>query len=419
MRLLEIEVRNWRGLSLKLVGLSPRLNLILGPNESGKSRLFQAIRYALFESHKGSAQHKQLLQSWTSVEAPVVRVVFADGTVEFEIQKQFLKGASAQLTGGGKTLTGEDAEESLRNIVGTRQAGNRGAGTAELGIWPLLMVSQGESRKTLQEDLNDDGRSRLQERLSKEIGVAAISATGQRLMALAEQEYGRYFTASGQDAKVLRDTRAAHSAARAAFAVASDALQRQEQTATWLADQRRDLAALELRAQSAKRDAEAARVKSDASRVAEARVGLALGVLSTAVQRASGVDSNLSTRIEADGAVERLTRELTDVESQLDQRKTSHKDLEQELLAADQLVANSEESVRNARASADTAQRERRRLELNESHNDLSTRIRTLERVERDVAEARSKRATFPIIDAPCLGRLLSISVVAVQSIRN
>jgi hypothetical protein len=410
MRLLEIEVRNWRGLSLKLVGLSPRLNLILGPNESGKSRLFQAIRYALFESHKGSAQHKQLLQSWTSVEAPVVRVVFADGTVEFEIQKQFLKGASAQLTGGGKTLTGEDAEESLRNIVGTRQAGNRGAGTAELGIWPLLMVSQGESRKTLQEDLNDDGRSRLQERLSKEIGVAAISATGQRLMALAEQEYGRYFTASGQDAKVLRDTRAAHSAARAAFAVASDALQRQEQTATWLADQRRDLAALELRAQSAKRDAEAARVKSDASRVAEARVGLALGVLST---------SNLSTRIEADGAVERLTRELTDVESQLDQRKTSHKDLEQELLAADQLVANSEESVRNARASADTAQRERRRLELNESHNDLSTRIRTLERVERDVAEARSKRATFPIIDAPCLGRLLSISVVAVQSIRN
>src|ERR1022692_596555 len=101
MLLLEVEVRNWRGLTTKFQGLSPRLNLILGPNESGKSRIFQAIRYGLFESYKGAAQHKQLLQSWTSPEAPFVRLVFVDGNVEYEIQKQFLKGATAQLGGGG------------------------------------------------------------------------------------------------------------------------------------------------------------------------------------------------------------------------------------------------------------------------------------------------------------------------------
>ena len=222
MRLLEIEVRNWRGLSRKLPGLSPRLNLILGPNESGKSRLFQAIRFALFESYKGAAQHKQLLQSWVSAEAPCVRIVFSEGDVEYELQKQFLKSAMAQLSGGGTIFRGDDAEESLRQITGARPVGSRGAGTADLGIWPLLMVSQGESRKALQEDLNEDGRSRLQDRLSKEIGVAAISGAGQRLMVLAEQEYGRYFTATGQDSKVLRDARAIVDASMLASDAASD-----------------------------------------------------------------------------------------------------------------------------------------------------------------------------------------------------
>jgi DNA repair exonuclease SbcCD ATPase subunit len=409
MRLLEVEVRNWRGLSRKLAGLSPRLNLILGPNESGKSRIFQAIRYGLFESYKGAAQHKQLLQSWTSLESPFVRIVFADDAIEFELQKQFLKGAYAQLSGGGNTLSGEDAEESLRKIIGSKQAGTRGAGIADLGIWPLLMVSQGESRKALQEDLNEDGRSRLQERLSKEIGVAAISAAGQRLMALAEQEYGRYFTASGQDSKVLRDARAELDGARAAFSLASEALRRQEQTAATLTDQRRELLNLEGRAQTAKQDAEAARGRADAARAARGRVEVAQGVVNTIAQRATGVEAALNTRIEADGAVERLTGNLADLESQLNQRASNQRGLEKALEQADQLVFDAEEGVRKARATAETAQRERRRVELNESHSDLSSRIATLERVERDVTEARSSRATMPLVDAACLTRLQSL----------
>ena len=109
MRLLEIETRHWRGLSQNLGPLSPRLNLVLGPNEAGKSRLFQAIHFALFESHKGTAQHKQRLQSWSSSEPPFVRLVFGLDGHEYELQKQFLKGALAQLSGGGATLHGEDA----------------------------------------------------------------------------------------------------------------------------------------------------------------------------------------------------------------------------------------------------------------------------------------------------------------------
>jgi hypothetical protein len=409
MRLLEVEVRNWRGLSRKISGLSPRLNLILGPNESGKSRIFQAIRYGLFESYKGAAQHKQLLQSWTSPEAPFVRLVFVEGNVEYEIQKQFLKGATAQLGGGGTTVRGDDAEDALRHLTGARQAGNRGAGTADLGIWPLLMVPQGESRKALQEDLNEDGRGRLQDRLSKEIGVAAISAAGQRVMLLAEQEYHRYFTATGQEAKVLRDARAAVDVSVTAVATASAALQRQEQTATTVADNRRELFDLSSRSQMARQDAEAARGKAEAAQAAASRVGVAQGAVNTAEQRALNAAENLKTRTEADNAIERLTTDEANINTELDQRLTVQQDLEQAAVNADKLTATIENKVTEVRSAVEAAQRERRRAELTTAQAELDARISSLQRIEGAIATARSSRASLPLIDAKSLGRLKTL----------
>ncbi len=413
MRLLEVEVRNWRGLSSKLAVLSPRLNLILGPNESGKSRLFQAVRFGLFESYKGIAQHKQLLQSWTSSESPFVRISFADGDVQYELQKQFLKGASAQLVGAGTTLRAEDAEEALRTLVGARHVGGRAANSADLGIWPLLMVPQGESRKALHEDMNDYGRGQLQERLSKEIGVAAISATGQRLMVLAEQEYNRFFTATGQEAKTLRDARAELNAAEMAFVEASEATSRQEQTAATLADKRRELLDLDARAQSAKQDAEAMRVRAEAVQAAGGRVAIAQGTLNTATARASNAEAALNSRTEADNAVERLTNELSKLESELARREITQRELDQAVQRAEGGVAAAEAEVRAARAAIDAAQREKRRVELTEARQDLTSRIASLERLDRAVTEARANRAALPMIDTARLEQLNSLDRAA------
>ena len=45
MLLRKVTVEHWRGLSGSIGPFSDALNLIAGPNESGKSRYFQAIRY--------------------------------------------------------------------------------------------------------------------------------------------------------------------------------------------------------------------------------------------------------------------------------------------------------------------------------------------------------------------------------------
>ena len=409
MRLLEIEVRHWRGLTTQLGEFSPRLNLVLGPNEAGKSRLFQAIRYGLFESYKGTAQHKQQLQSWTSAESPFVRIAFAQGDTRYEIQKQFLKGASAQLSGGGATLKGEDAEEALRSLLGAQPAGNRGASVADMGIWPLLLVSQGESRRPVQEDLNDAGRGRLQDLLSTEIGVAAVSAAGQRLMTLAEAEYSRFFTATGQDSKLLREARNRHTEAVAALEAANAALKRQEQTATTLADQLRELADLEARSQTARQEAETARSRADAAQQAATRQGIAQGALQTVTQRAKGIDEALRNRLEADAAVERLSSEIATLESQLAERTGTYRKLEEEHTAAEQSLHQAEEALRNLRIAADAAQRHTRRAELSTKLDELNARVEQLECIEAAIGEARTGRAALQPVDAKALNRLKAL----------
>jgi DNA repair exonuclease SbcCD ATPase subunit len=409
MRLLEVEVRHWRGLSAKLGEFSPRLNLILGPNEAGKSRLFQALRYGLFESYKGTAQHKQQLQSWSSADSPFVRILLDVNGTRYEIQKQFLKGASAQFAGGGATLRNEEAEEALRRLLGAQQAGNRGASVADMGIWPLLMVSQGESRRPVQEDLNEEGRGRLQDRLSAEIGVAAISPAAQRLMALAEAEYGRYFTATGQDSKSLRDARARHAEAVAVFDAASAALNRQEQTASALAENVRELTDLEARGKAARQEAEAARGRAEAAQQAASRVGVAQGEVRSAAQKVHGIADVLRTRLEADAAVERLTAEISAVETQLAERTAVQRGLDDDLNASEGAVKQAEEVLRARRIAVDAVKREQRRAELTGALEEIGARIADVERIEAAIGEVRAARASLPPVDAKCLSRLKAL----------
>jgi DNA repair exonuclease SbcCD ATPase subunit len=406
MQLLEVEVRHWRGLSTTLGDLSPRLNLILGPNEAGKSRIHQSVRFGLFESHKGTAQHKQALQSWASVESPFVRIAFSRGGIEYEIQKQYLKGASALLSGGGTTLRGEDAEEALRRLLGARSGSNRGASVADMGIWPLLMVEQGESRRPVQDALNDEGRERLQDRFSAEIGVASISARGQRLMALAEAEYDRYYTKTGQDSKLLRDARGRHADAVASLYKANADLERQKNTASALADGLRELVDLEQRAAIARTEAETARSRAEAAQQSETRLSAAHGAFSTLQQRTERLEEALRARIQADEAVERLERELATNQTQLSEREGLQQELDAKVSSADARAAEADVAFRSLRARADAVQRRNRRAELTRMIDGLREQIASIDRLNDEIRAARSSRASLPLVDGKALNRL-------------
>jgi len=206
MHFISLEVWHWRGLEHQVLdGLSEQLNLVAGPNESGKSRLFEAVRYGMFESSKGTAQHKRELQSWSGAGgAPRVRIEFVARAERFTVDKQFLKHPYTRLAGGGEALEGPAAEARLRELLGTGRGKSTGVPAEDRGLWRLLWLEQGGSRITPEHDLNPEARANLQSALARQVGEATAGRRGQRILAAAATEAARYWTPTFQPTGPLR-----------------------------------------------------------------------------------------------------------------------------------------------------------------------------------------------------------------------
>ena len=90
MRITQIVLHHWRGIELyALEDIDPGLNLILGDNETGKSRIAEAIWFGLFESSKGKSGHKEALRSWEPTEDPKVEIDFEIGGNVYHLEKTF------------------------------------------------------------------------------------------------------------------------------------------------------------------------------------------------------------------------------------------------------------------------------------------------------------------------------------------
>jgi DNA repair exonuclease SbcCD ATPase subunit len=217
MRIVSLAVTAWKGLErAELAELAPDLNLVVGPNEAGKTRLVSALRYALFERYKGESEDKKALRSYGSVEPPAVEVRFETRGTTWTVRKQFLRQAYAKLEGGGRTWTDDDAEAMLRELLGTKPIQGRREIDQFLGLWPLLWVKQGDGGTAPQAHMNDDARARLRDVLAGQVNEVAAGPLGERIVARAETERERYFTATGKETGELASARARFLLAEAA-----------------------------------------------------------------------------------------------------------------------------------------------------------------------------------------------------------
>lgn len=394
MRLLEVEVEHWRGLTGKLGPFSETLNLICGPNEAGKSRFFQAIRYALFESHKGAAQHKQGLQSWTSPESPTVRLSFEASGITYTVAKRYLKGAYAELSGGGQTLQGADAEEKLLSLTGGREATGRGETSDDaMGVWPLLLVEQGKSRDAASSALNSDSHSRLQDLLSGEIGTAAISASGKKLLELAAAERDRYFTPSGQEKIQLKQARSRCENARLDLDAADQNYKRQASTAAELADIRRQLTDLAPRLDQAREEAKAAKQKSEAARDARTDRDNKQSGRDLAANRKENADTALSARSTLESEIQEAEQALSGARHKLDELLGREQQLIDDLAEKEQAAQRALEHRDTARGHYKAAQQSEQARQTRDQINALQETRRQLEDNESKVRQLREERA--------------------------
>ncbi len=187
------EIKQFRR-PVHLDDLTDGINLFVGPNESGKSTLVDAIRAAFFERYKSSSV--DYLQPWgDSSGAPEVELAFDWQGERWVLNKRFLNRPRCDLKIGTEHFSDTDAEDKLAELFGYQFA-LKGASKAEhQGIPGLLWVQQG----TIQEIRNPVGYAgdQLQSALGTSLGEVAASA-GDALTDALEKERGQWLTRTGK-----------------------------------------------------------------------------------------------------------------------------------------------------------------------------------------------------------------------------
>ncbi len=177
----------------RLDGIEDRLNVVVGPNEMGKSTLLDALRAALFEKYNSKAQPITALQNDRNQAGPVVELAFELDDGLYRITKRFVKKPYARLScPDGRTLEGDSAEDTLRNLLGSDEPGKTGAKPETLGMWNVLWVQQGQPVGPL--SLPDSARSNLHSALESEVGTVLGGRRGRALPQAIEKHLGELVT---------------------------------------------------------------------------------------------------------------------------------------------------------------------------------------------------------------------------------
>ncbi len=178
---------------MRLEGIEGGLNVVVGPNEMGKSTLLDALRAALFEKYNSKAQPIMALQNDRNQAAPVVELAFELDDGLYRITKRFIKKPYARLScPDGRTLEGDVAEDTLRGLLDFGEPGKTGAKPETLGMWNVLWVQQGQSFGVLA--LPESARSSLHSALESEVGTVLGGRRGRALPQTIEKQLGELIT---------------------------------------------------------------------------------------------------------------------------------------------------------------------------------------------------------------------------------
>ncbi|HCH37020.1 MAG: hypothetical protein CBB62_09960 [Micavibrio sp. TMED2] len=173
------------------------LNVVVGPNEMGKSTLLHALRAALFEKYSSKAQPITALQNDRNQAAPVVELAFEVDDRIYRIRKRFVKKPYAHLfCPDGRKLEGDEAENTLRDLLGFDEPGKTGAKPETLGMWNVLWVQQGQSFGA--PDLPDSARSNLHSALESEVGEVLGGRRGRALPEAVDKQLSEFVTSTGR-----------------------------------------------------------------------------------------------------------------------------------------------------------------------------------------------------------------------------
>ncbi|MET3762163.1 AAA family ATPase [Sphingomonas sp. UYEF23] len=198
LRLRRIAVDGFRKFREPMVidGLTDGLNIVIEPNETGKSTLLEALRAAFFVRHGTKNQLAQSFAPYGEAVGPEIQVSFEANGAPWTVTKRFLRGATIEVTGPQGKAQGEDAEARLHALLGSVRDTSQKGDAATYGALGLLWVAQTEALAVTApgQIVRDTVRSTLEAEVGSIMGGPAYKRVRTRI----DEQFGRYWSPTGQ-----------------------------------------------------------------------------------------------------------------------------------------------------------------------------------------------------------------------------
>ena len=217
-----IAVENFRKFRDPMIieNLTDGLNIIIEPNDTGKSTLMEALRGAFFVRHNTQNQLAKSFAPRGDSVAPKVEVDFLIGGAEWSLRKKFLKSASIDVEGPQGRAQGDDAEALLNSLLGSVRDTSRAGDVSTYGALGLLWVAQMDAL-----EIRAPGalvRDTITASLEAEVGSIMGGEAYRKVRGRVDAQYDFYWTPTGQKKGRQVEAQRRYDAAIAASAEADE-----------------------------------------------------------------------------------------------------------------------------------------------------------------------------------------------------
>ncbi|MCX5842148.1 MAG: AAA family ATPase [Deltaproteobacteria bacterium] len=400
MILRSIEISGWRCFleSVAVGPFSDQLNVIYGPNGTGKTSLFEALRSALMDNHFVTGQEINEIRPWGRALSPKVVVSFQHQGTEYRVNKQFLDGGFSILArkenGDYRPLAeGRQADEMIRGLFSKNSPGKGLSQCKHWGVAQVLWAPQGQLRLSdLSEDLIDNIHTTLGLQLSDQAAGPIEERVGERFLQFYTPQ-GKIKT--GKGAPPLIELQDVLSKAKERKTSASEALQRSEDASRKVEGLGSHLKQKNIEAGDLSKSVDKAREQADQFRALKS----AEGAKRSDFEKIAAQYAQLNGRIGI----------IHDAESELDELKTTLIKLESELPVLERESEGMDKLRLEAEAKLDAARKGEEVVALAEKEaeeardyfngllacDELGKRLRKIETAERSLAGLTKERSTL------------------------
>jgi rubrerythrin len=177
-------------------GLTDGLNIVIEPNETGKSTVLDALRAAFFVRH---GTRNQLAQSYAphgDAVGPEIKVSFDAGGASWTLKKRFLRSAMIEVTGPSGKAQGDEAEARLNALLGSIRDTSQRGDAGSYGALGLLWVAQMDALSVTApgQIVRDTVRSTLEAEVGSIMGGPAY----ERVRVRVDEQFGQFWSPTGQ-----------------------------------------------------------------------------------------------------------------------------------------------------------------------------------------------------------------------------